>query len=141
MVGGEATAAPPGSVARAMWATPATAAAKRGQAAPQGWQMALRSSRLGELRVRLLNRVLVWSLRGRFGAFLRWRVHVFESRPAEIGWVAAGPDDGRLHELLREVEHMKAEVAASSSLSAASSSSRTPNPKMLQQRASASRGR
>ena len=118
---------------QAMWTTPATAAGgKRGGEAaaaptPHGWAVSLRASRLGELRVRLLNRVLVWSLKGRYRALLRWRTFVYQGLPTSIGWAAGGGDDMRLHELLREVADMKSQVASSRTPGREeSSTSRTP---------------
>ena len=99
-----------------VWSTPATGAAKtRGgePPPPRGWAVTLRASRLGELRVRLLNRVVVWSLKGRYRALLRWRLYVHEGMPLHVGWAAGGGDDARLQGLLREVADMKAQVASS----------------------------
>ena len=74
--------------------------------------MALRASRLGELRVRLLSKVLAWSTRAKYRALLAWRVLVLTSTPAQRGWSAGGGDEARLHELLEEVATMKQQVAA-----------------------------
>lgn len=106
----------------AAWTTPATGAApsKQGPPPPHGWAMALRASRLSELRVRVQNRALAWSLRARYRALLCWRELFLTGSPSQIGW-AAGGDDARLRALLDEVTDMKAAVHQSTS-----SSGRTP---------------
>jgi hypothetical protein len=80
-----------------------------GGAAPRGWQMALRASRLGELRVRVLHRVVLWATRAKSRAWRRWITLTLLSNPMARGWGAGGAD---LHELLHEVEHMKMQVAS-----------------------------
>ena len=75
-------------------------AATRFHSAPPPLVLALRASRLGELRVRITSRSLLWSVRSRYGALLRWRL-------------AAGAAPGgraALEDLLREVETMKRAV-------------------------------
>ena len=139
VIGGFGASAPTASApqaARPVWTTPATrrnAAARRGSGVaqvegepvirpggPQGWALALRTSRLGELRVRLLNRVLVWSVRQRYRCLMRWRLMALlapGASNARSGFFIAGGDgssEKKLHELLKDVEAMKQQVATSS---------------------------
>ena len=106
---------------RAAWATPATAGARGRKAAPppRGWTMMLRASRLGELRVRVQNRALTWSLRARYGALLQWRELALMLRTLKVDGSASTGEDERLQALLNEVSEMKAAVRASSGLARA----------------------